>query len=243
MKSSDPYTGPITIVTWLWHGWRPVYTAAHVNRLKRMLERHMTGEYTLVCVTDMPEGIECETFPLWGIEEPVGVKATKPNCFRRLKMFDPEMAAWFGPRILSLDLDCNIYADLRPLLTWDGFKAACGHHSHVNGSMWQLAIGAHPELWFDYDPVETPKLIANTMHRYRPISGSDQAWMSIKLPRAPRWTESDGVYQRMHTQLGVRPDKVQVPSNCKVLFFAGMIKPWDERCKDECPAFYSVEGT
>lgn len=243
MKSGDPYHGPITIVTWLWKGWRAVYTAEHVNRLHRMLKRHMTGEWTLVCVTDMPEGIECETFPLWEIAEPVGLDRKAPNCFRRLKMFDPEMAYFFGPRVLSIDLDCNIYRDLRPLLTWDGFKIATGRHSRHNGSLWQLAIGTHPEIWTDYDPIETPKLIASTMYGNRVISGSDQAWLSIKLPAAPRWTEADGVWQRMHLGIIGRSVDIRPPKGTRVLFFAGSIKPWDEKCEIEWPHMYSSEGT
>jgi hypothetical protein len=237
-KSSDPYFGPVTIVTWLWKGWRPIYTAEHVNRLHRMLKRYMTGEWHLVCITDMPEGIECETFPLWEIPEPVGLKkGTSPNCFRRLKMFDEEMAYWFGPKVLSIDLDCNIYRDLRPLLTHDGFKCASGRHSYFNGSLWQVTPGAYPEVWRDYDPVETPRIIANTMHGNRVISGSDQAWLSIKLKHCPRWTEVDGVFQRMHMPLG------RLEKSTRVLFFAGVVKPWEDRCKEQWPNFYSVEGT
>jgi hypothetical protein len=237
VKPGTPYLEHITFVTWLWKGWRNIYTAEHVNRLHRMLIKHMTGDWTLVCVTDQPEGIECETFPLWEIPEPAGLKASAPNCFRRLKLFDEEMAYWFGPMVVSIDLDCNIYADLRPLFTTDTFKAAAGQHSYINGSLWQVVPGAHPEVWRDYHPVETPKLIAETRHGFRKISGSDQAWMSIKLPRAPRWTERDGVYQRMHMPLRY------VEPGTKVIFFAGMIKPWDDKCKYEWPKLYSVEGT
>lgn len=220
--------GNLNFVTWLWKGWRNIYTAAHVERLQRMLAETTTGPWTLTCITDQPAGMPCPTIPLWEIAEPVGLEAKAPNCFRRLKCFDPAMKSVLGSSIISIDLDCNIYRDLRPLLdTAERFKCANGHHSYLNGSLWKLDIGYRSDVWFDYDPVKTPEIIRNTRYGKRTISGSDQAWMSIKMPGAPRWTESNGVYQRMHLQ------KRNLPPNARILFFAGKIKPWDSDCEPQ----------
>lgn len=231
----------LTIVTWLWRGWRPVYNAGHVNKLGRMLAKHMSIPYRFVCVTDDPAGIEYETFPLW---KSVPVNVTKswiidtrdpiPNCFTRLRLFDYEVSKWLGAsKILSIDLDCMIFDDLAPLLTDDTFKAAKGMHSNYCGTLWQLTPGAHQDVWSSFDPEESPKQIANTQYGNRVISGSDQAWMSIKISGAPTWDKDQGVYWYREIM-----NQRKIPKNARVVYFAGGIKPWDKDCKLISPVFY-----
>lgn len=236
----------VTFVCWLWKGFRPVYTAAHVNRLHAMLAKHMTGPWKLVCITDDERGIDCEVFPLWTLPRAkiphrtdVGKKIV-PDCFTRLRMFEPNVGRLFGERIVSVDLDCTILADLAPLFDNDSdFKASRGYRSHICGSMWQLRAGTHAHVWQHYDPIKSPKIIAAATHtddknRIWPLSGSDQAWMSLRMPHAPLWTEADGVYQFME----MKPQR-NVPANARVVFFAGRIKPWDLECRWMCPTLYT----
>src|SRR5690554_5669781 len=101
----------IHAVTWKWgQDYRHTFCAEHVNVLERMVRRHYDGDLRFVCVTDDPEGIEGETFPLWDdfkdVPNPHG--ATEyPSCFRRLKLFDPAtqdaMGIKPGDRVVSLD--------------------------------------------------------------------------------------------------------------------------------------------
>lgn len=236
----------VTFVTWLWQGWRPVYNAGHVNRLHRMLQQHMTGDWRLVCITDDDRGIECETFPLWTMPRAkipgrtdVG-KTVVPDCFTRLRLFDPKIGRLFGDVLVSIDLDCTILADLAPLFiehSYD-FVASQGYRSHLCGSMWQLRPGAHREVWDTYDPVESPKRISQTTHidrfgREWPLSGSDQAWMSLCMPEAPLWTEAMGVHQFIE----LKPQD-KVPVDARVIFFAGKTKPWSRDCQMICPGAY-----
>lgn len=245
----------VTFVCWLWKGWRPVYDARHVNRLHAMLAKHMTGPWKLICITDDDRGIDCETFPLWTIPRAkiparldvsnankmvpgrldVHIDPVIPDCFIRLRAFEPNVGRLLGERFVSIDLDCTILGDLAPLFDNDyDFIASKGYRSHLCGSMWQLRPGTNAAVWTDYDPVESPKVIAETTHRGRPISGSDQAWMSICMPFAPLWTEADGVYQFME----LYPQRV-VPKNARIVFFAGSIKPWDWDCHMICRSLYT----
>lgn len=230
-----------TFVSWLWHGWRPVYDYRHVNRLKRMLEAKMSIPFRMVCLTDDSRGIECETRPLWAVPR-VNLPDRKPNCFVRLPLFAPRVAEEFGDLIVSIDLDCAILQDLAPLLTEEKFKAARGYRSHLCGSMWQLRAGhPHADVLWDFDPVESVRLIASKTHVHpirgstHKLSGSDQAWMSIKIPNAPLWTEDDGVYQ----YLEMKPQqKRNPPKNARVVFFAGSAKPWDRMVQMERSPLY-----
>lgn len=230
----------VNFVCWLWAGWRPVYSAAHVNRLHAMLAKHMTGPWSLTCITDDERGIDCETFPLWTVPRAkipgrtdVGAKVV-PDCFTRLRIFDPALGKYFGDRFVSIDLDCVILKDLAPLFDDLDFIAAKGYRSHLCGSMWQLRVGQHIPVWDSYDPVESPKQIAAATHGKHKLSGSDQAWMSLQMPNAPLWTEADGVYQFME----MRPQRI-VPENARIVFFAGSIKPWDADCKMICPKLHT----
>lgn len=236
----------VTFVCWLWQGWRPIYTAAHVNRLHAMLAKHMTGKWRLICVTDDDRGIDCETFPLWITPRAkipgrtdVGHKVV-PDCFTRLRMFDPKIGDYFASRIVSIDLDCVILQDLAPLFENDyDFVASKGYRSHLCGSMWQLRVGTNAHVWDSYDPIASPKQISQTRYvdargRDWPLSGSDQAWMSLQMPDAVLWGEDLGVYQFME----LTPQRI-VPENARIVFFAGKNKPWDVDMRMICPKLYT----
>lgn len=234
MSSNYPRT---LIVTWLWHnGWRPIYDYRHVNRLYRQLQKRMTGNWSFLCITDRADGIECATLPLWTMPEPLlpeGLKGPKPNCYARLRLFDPEFTKQFKvDRIVSIDLDTTVYRDLTPILTEDSFKIARNERPETSkfcGTLWQVKPGAHADVWFDYDPVLTPHITYTDLGMY----GSDQAWFSYKLPKAPTWGPHDGVFWNKR----LRPSKLQ--DGARLVYFAGSIKPWDQNCQLMQPALYT----
>jgi hypothetical protein len=224
---------PVTLISWLWQGWRAgEYDYRHVNRLHRQLKQHMTGPWKMVCITDQPKGIECETYPLWDMPTPyipnsacekLGLDPAAPNCFCRLKLFEKRTAQKFGNLLMSIDLDTTVYADLRPLLTADSFKIAINENRRATkfcGTLWQMRPGAAPQLWKDYHPGSTPQAIRSAGMR-----GSDQSWFSLKVPDAPYWTRRDGVYWVKRLPLFRKR-----PENARVVYFAGNIKPWSEKC-------------
>jgi hypothetical protein len=228
----------ILFITWLWHnGWRPgVYDFRHVNRLYRQMQKRMTGDWRFMCVTDDPAGIECETFPLWPMPEPVlpeRLKGPKPNCYARLRLFDPGFNGQFNADVLvSIDLDTTVYRDLSPIITGDPFKIVRNERADTAkycGTMWQVRPGAHPEVWRQYDPVLTPAITYDELGMH----GSDQAWLSCMIPNAPVWGPSDGVFWNKRT----RRDKLQ--DGARLVYFAGDTKPWDQNCRLIAPALYT----
>lgn len=220
------------LVTFLWRGWRPVYDKRHVNVLYRMLAEHSPG-LRLVCVTDRPQGIECETFPLW--ESPVQLPSGRRNCFTRLRLFDPATVRQFAgveTHVANIDLDCVVLGDLKPLLSEIvDFKAMLGVRAPINGSLWMVRIGAHKGVWTDFHPTRSLLQIQRAIYQKQHLVGSDQAWMSLKIKNPPTWWVNDGVQQFSH---------YDASSSTKVLFFAGSTKPWEDNWRPRCPQAWDM---
>lgn len=227
----------LTVAFWLWRGWRPVYTAEHVNTACRLLAAELTTPHRVVCITDMPEGVtECDTYPLW--PDPPGlVTAGRPNCWRRIRLFDPATAAKIGPRILSMDIDMVPMASLDPLLaTAEPFKIVRGSFAAYNGSMWVMDAGVHPHVWSKFKPATSPTFARRAPHPHRPgtrMVGSDQVWLSMQVPNAPTWGREDGILSYAAHAVGYKK-----AAAARLWFFAGGIKPWSAQTRKLLPAVH-----
>jgi hypothetical protein len=215
----------ITIITWLWKttGWRNGYNASHVNALERMVSSNLSIPHIFKCITDMPEGINCETIPLWE-NPPTNTHPTRPNCFRRLKAFSEEMRPLLGDRFLSLDLDCVILGDITPIVNRsEDFLILEGSAAPYNGSMWMMNTGCRKHVYEQFHPIESPNVanrqIAPNGKRFH---GSDQAWISYKIPGEKTWGKQDGIYQYVYDI----KNHSSLPENAKIVFYAGGEKPW-----------------
>ena len=225
----------LTIVCWKWkpfEGYRSHFTAEHVNILASMVSRNCSGPYEVVCVTDDPVGIDSSvrTIPLWDdyadVPSPADRKGRRrnPSCYRRLKMFSRDAGDWLGQRILSLDLDVVITDDIYPLVGIKDDWAAFGDThptTHYNGGLILFKAGSRPQLWEDFDPIESPPLGLK-----RNQFGSDQAWMGACLGRGERKiTTSDGIYSY---RCFIRPRGGVLPDNARIVLFHGQYDPWHE---------------
>lgn len=217
----------LNVICWKWKGWRDVYTPDHVNALKTMLDKYLTIPHKLICITDDAKGIQCETYPLW-TKPFVKTEINKPNCYRRLWLFSEEAKKIFGTFVLSIDLDCIILKPIDSLITKDDFKICLGRANPYNGSMWLHKTGTRTEVWDKFDPEKSPKLLKGLINcNGKKYSGSDQAWLSYILGQEKTWTSKDGVYAYdWHIK-----DK-SIPSNAKIIFFPGAVKPWMLKTKN-----------
>lgn len=241
----------LTIVTFKWRGWRgdTYYKPEHVNALGHMLKDHCSLPYRFVCVTDDTHGVEFETYPLWN-GPAVEVPKNKPNCFKRLRLFDRLMAKEFGPKILQLDLDCVLMDDIAPLITDDPFKIMYGKAAKYNGSMWQVKPREMSYVWDDFglQPREAQRELYVYNHKIkRGNYGSDQAWLSYKIQDAPMWTNDDGCYHYTLLHPDVRSpgnsvprSSTKLPKNARAVFFAGGTKPWSPGVAEKNPALYEA---
>lgn len=218
----------ISVVTWKWRSrfGRTVYTSAHVNRLAAAVARCYTLPHRVICVTDDPAGLATgvEFVRDFGdfadVPSPHGNGA--PSCYRRLRAFHPEAARWFGERFVCLDLDFVPVGDLVPL--WERFDDFVIYRDPIyagqyNGSMFMLRAGARPEVWADFLPNLSRRLAIEDGKR-----GSDQGWISYRLPGEATWGPEDGVYSYRAEVLKRGGD---LPAGATAVVFHGSPKPWD----------------
>lgn len=213
----------LTVVSWFWRQKNSsiVYEPHFVNVWARMVERNLTIPHRLLCITDEPQGIEIETYPLWddfGINNPTWGLG-KPQCYRRLKAFSADMKSILGDRFVSMDIDCVILGNIDNLLSRkEDFIINRGrtHKNLYNGSMWMMNTGARDMVWSDFKGDASVKQAARWM-------GSDQAWMREALgPNEATWGPEDGVDAFTH----IRSIPNWKPTNSKIVFFQGSYKPW-----------------
>lgn len=220
----------LSIVTWRWKprdGYRSSFGPETVNVLRRMVARHYPDPHRFLCVTDDAEGIDqdVEIITPWNdfadVPSPHGGK--NPSCYRRLRMFHPEISAVFGERFVSLDLDVVITGDMRPVwnrhedfVAWGDTNPQPG--SHYNASMLLLRAGSRSQVWNQFDPLTSPQLSLRAR-----CWGSDQGWISYVLGKGEaRWSKTDGVYSfRNHLQ-----HSPVLPDNARIAIFHGSSDPW-----------------
>lgn len=220
------------VVCWRWAppaGYRSTFGPETVNALFRSVRRHYPHPHRFICVTDQSHGIDpgVEVQPDFGdfarVPNPFGTK--NPSCYRRLRLFHPEAARWFGQRFVSIDLDAVITGDLSALWNRSEEVVMWGDTNPTtfyNGSIMLLTAGARPKVWTDFDPLVSP-----AEARRAGQFGSDQGWISHALgPREAKWTQTDGVYSyRVH----LAPRGGQLPPNARIVLFHGQVDPWDTR--------------
>ncbi|MDP3720778.1 MAG: hypothetical protein Q8T13_23700 [Acidobacteriota bacterium] len=227
----------LSVVCWRWKpapGYRSVYPPSTVNTLKRMVARNYQRPHRFICVTDDATGLDAdvEVVPLWpdhaDLASPHGARS--PSCYRRLRAFAPDAGQFFGPRFVSIDLDCVITGDVTPV--WDRPEDAVfwgGTHptTAYNGSMVLLTAGARPQVWERFDPATSPAAA-----RLAGCYGSDQGWISHCLgPAEAKWTRADGIYSLRND---LRRSQ-HLPVDARIVMFHGRRDPWQRDVQREFP--------
>lgn len=225
----------LTIVGWLWRGEGPLrYTPEHANIWARMIHRCLSLPHRFVLMTDQPEADYdplIQPVPLWDAWRELRNKswgASKPQCYVRLKAFSREAAEIFGPRFVSIDLDCVPLKPLDPLFQRKEdfliFRrmplTERDKLNTYNGSMWMMTAGARASVWEAFKGEES-------IAAARAFMGTDQAWIRHHLgPNEAGWGITEGVYG--WTRLRNHPSYLHSPpENARIIFFYGGVKPWN----------------
>jgi hypothetical protein len=230
----------INFVCWKWRPPDPnpykqfnSYESKHVNVLYSMLKRNMQNSFRLICLTDDSKGIrkEVEILPVWDDFAELG------GCYRRLKLFKPEMKELIGEWIVSIDLDCVILSDITSLFKFnhdfrilEAFNPPKRKKTLFCGSLYMLKAGSHPEVWESFDPsmvILRPKL----SHRYHGFKGfgTDQLVIAAILPWAKTWSRKDGI--QVYREFLKHP----LPKNTRIVFFNGRFDPSHEELQERHP--------
>jgi len=226
---------PLTIVGWLWKGERNLYGPQHANTWARMIHRNLTIPHRFIVVTDFAESEFdrlIEPLPLWDDWRDLINPAWGINhytCYVRLKAFSRDAREFFGPRFVSIDLDCVVLGNLdalfqrdddfliyrRPVLMTPFDELNC-----YQASMWMMDAGARAQVWEKFSG-------AKSVHDARQYLGTDQGWLRHILgPDEKGWDVTDGVYgwpqlRDNHNYRG------SPPKGAKIVFFYGKQKPWE----------------
>ena len=192
------------------------YSADYVNRLRSMLERHLTIPHRLVCVTDDPIGIdprvEIVRMPSWVL--------SLPRYYRKLYAFHSDGAELFGPRVLMIDLDVVIVGDMGPVVErsepFIAWSTPPNAKARFNTSLVLMDTGKYPEVWDLFDPATSPGEL-----RQAGYEDGDQDWVSwVLLNEGPTWARQDeGIEPYYQIRFG------PLPSNASVVFFNGRRSP------------------
>lgn len=216
------------IVTWKWNTGKPhpkkkgEFTAEHVNKLYKMIDRHISIDYEPVCITDDPTGIDkrVRIVPLWDDYRHLG------GCYTRLKAFSQEMEHVIGGRFLWLDLDAIICGDLAPYIKDPAdikFWGDTHPRTPYNGSIVLMTAGCREDVWTRFQE-DTDKKIRQT--RSMAYIGTDQAIIGLILGRNERkWSVRDGIYSfRIHFE---KCKRTELPDNARIVMFHGRHDPSD----------------
>lgn len=207
--------------------------------MQRMVKRHYPHPHRFICVTDDLQNpdfsSEVELVRLWREFETLENPSYRggPNCYVRLRAFSAEFEQIAGARFVSMDLDCVVTADLRPL--WDreddfvAWGAPTPRGPAINGSMWLIRSGARREVYDTFNPRISPRRSNAAGCR-----GSDQGWIQYVLGRhQPMWTAQHGVYSYKFDLL--RNHGGRLPANARVVVFHGKPDPWDADALNKSP--------
>lgn len=163
------------------------YTAEYVVRLERMVRRHLARPFRFVCFTDQPEAF---TAPI----ETIRIPAQLPGCreavgyWNKLQIFNP--AHGLEGRVLFLDLDVLVVADLAPIVDVASPFALIADElalerpevsvdsigrtilRRFNASVMVFEGDSLADLWRDWNPAVA-----------RQLQG-DQDWYAVRYPKA-----------------------------------------------------------
>jgi hypothetical protein len=222
----------LRVVCWLWQKksdqYRTTFTAEHVNTFRNMVERHYTDPHEVVCITNMPDGIDerVRVVPLWDEfhDIPSQHGDNQPSCFTRVRAFSSEMRELIGPRFVSVDLDCVIVNDMRPL--WNRTEDFVIYNypmrtTPYNGSMWLMDAGCREQVYTRFKPESSPMKARKAGFR-----GSDQAWFCYALGRnEATWGYRDGVVA-FRSDMKARDYMLEKVPHARIVFFQGVNDPW-----------------
>jgi len=224
----------LSVICWKWAapaGYRSTFGPQTVNVLRRMVARHYPHPHRFLCVTNDPKGLDPEVLVVPDRQDFAHLLSPhgggNPSCYRRLRAFAPDAGAVFGPRFVSLDLDCVITGDLSPIWNRPEEFVIWGDtapRTRYNGSMFLLTAGARSRVWTAFDPRTSPRAAMRAGN-----FGSDQAWLSYCLgPGEARWTKADGVYSYRNE---IAPRGGILPRDARIVFFHGKYDPWHRQVR------------
>lgn len=154
--------------------WGTKYPADYVNRLYRMVARHLSRPFSFHCMTENPEGLlpDVDVLPL----EETGLH----GWWYKLSLFREDFYGLSG-NLIYLDLDVVITGDIDFLVDQPGDFLIIKNWSRNemwNSSVMRFPIGAYSRIWTEF--------VANQTQIMESLNG-DQEWIYQCVPDAGHW--------------------------------------------------------
>ena len=179
------------------------YSVEYVNRLAKMVARHVTRTHRFLCLTDEASGLECD-------HADIGTKL--PVWWSKLILFKPHPEL-VGHRVIFLDLDTVIMGNIDFLFDYTGPFAILRDFygpSRYGSAIMSIAPGFGKHIWDSFTP--------EVMARHH----GDQAWILEQL--------QNGLWQDLAPgKIGsYKADEMQdSPGDFAICCFHGTPKPHD----------------
>lgn len=162
--------------------WGDKYPAEYVNRLYRMLKKHVTIPFQFHCLTENKQGID-ESIDIIPLEVEEGVK----GWWYKLQFFQEDVYGLKG-RLLFLDLDVVIVNNIDELFLNKKNKFMIIKDLKegliYNSSVFLLELGSQTQVWEQFQ-ADKQSIMAR-MH-------GDQDWISETVENANLWPEGSVV--------------------------------------------------
>lgn len=155
--------------------WGTKYGPEYVNRLYRMVARHLHRPFRFHCLTEDPSGLDAGIVPL-----PLTCAPGMSGWWYKLSLFTPE---FFGLRgqLLYLDLDVVIVGNIDFLHDAPGDFVILRNWSRNlmwNSSVMRFRTGAYARVWESFQ-VDAAGVMARC--------NGDQEWIFHCVPDAANW--------------------------------------------------------
>lgn len=237
----------LSVVLWKWKpkpaDWVIEYTSENVNHLANQIRRFIGVSHQIYCITDDPEGLH-PSIKIVPIEEMACPMPTFDqysrrlhSCYRRMKLFDPDLERYFGKRMLQLDVDMVIVKDIsniasrsEPFVIWRSFSG--GRHTYaLNPSLILLDTGARADLWNAYCADADGLARAAFAEGW---TGTEQAIIGylMKNEMVPTFEKSDGIYAFRDDPMECRGDKLD--PRVKMVSFHANYNPSNQYLRQHC---------
>lgn len=159
------------------HGHLP-YPVEYVTRLHAMARRWIARPFEFVCLTDHAEQLPA------GIT-PVPVPAPGPHVkgwWAKLELFNP--ANQFTGRVLYLDLDTLLVADLEPIIRFPASFALAPHAGTFDGRDGRRVVKRFNSSVMVWDGGERHDLFLKFSPSVTQTLWGDQDWIGLQAPDA-----------------------------------------------------------
>jgi hypothetical protein len=212
--------------------WGTKYGPDYVNRLYAMVRRHLTGDFSFVCLTDDAKGIrsEVQCFPIPPLD--LELAPGQPDrAWKKLTTFEADLYGLRGTA-LFVDLDVVVVGSLDAFFEQPGEFLIIHDYERPwrrrritgNSSVYRFELGAHPDVLANFrqnmDAVQAEyrneqAYLSDFMHRQGKLAYWPEAWCpSFKYHGIPTWPTN---YWR----------EPFVPEGARIMVFHGECNPPD----------------